>query len=126
MQPHLHQKAYDTLPSHFFVYVEENLGFGRYIIVDRLTNLMCRIEGAAPAFEVGQELEIQKGASSFGRFALASLKALVGIGDPLKGMKIMDMRSENVSQIVFSPCGDALEFAEACWNARKHWHCYRQ
>ena len=127
MEPHIHQKAYDTLPSHFFVHVERDLGHGRYILVDPLTNLTCRVEGAAHSFKVGQELEIQKGGCGFGGFASIMFKITTGIGDPFKiMMKIMDMSSQNISSIHFSPCCDPLDFAEACWNARKHWDCYEQ
>jgi hypothetical protein len=121
-----YQKAYATLPRHFFLHVERKLGYGRYILIDRLTGRTCRVEGASEAFQVGQEIEVQKGVVGVGGLAKLALRSIFGMKNPFKNFRIMDLSSQNVSQVELEPHGDVLEFAEVCWNERKKFDVYRQ
>ena len=122
------REVWSTLPEHFFVTVEENLGYGRYLLVDEVTKKKCRVEGASVNFEKGQRLEIQKWAyTDFADFLKGIIQKILGIRNPLDYFIIMDMSSSNMSRIKFRPVGDELEFAVDCWESRrKYGSTYRR
>ena len=120
------QKAYDTLPTHFFLHIKSTLGHGNYLLVDKLTGMTCRVSGASPNFEVGQEIELQKGYAGLGGLCANFFAKLLGNNNPFSRFRIMNLASQNISQVELTPVENPIDFAQACWDARKEFSVYRQ